>query len=72
MAHAAALGPRDTAPYLHDGRADTIATAVALHGGEGQVAALKFFRLTLAERQQVELFLQSLAAPLQVAGGRPQ
>ena len=56
-------GLRDSAPYLHDGRADTIADAVALHGGEGLGAAEAFFKLTPHERQQVELFLQSLAAP---------
>jgi CxxC motif-containing protein (DUF1111 family) len=56
-------GLRDSAPYLHDGRADTISAAVALHGGEGLDAAQQFFRLTLRERQQVELFLLSLALP---------
>lgn len=56
-------GLRDSAPYLHDGRADTIADAVALHGGEGMLAAEAFFKLAHRERQQVELFLQSLAAP---------
>ena len=56
-------GLRDSAQYLHDGRADTIADAVALHGGEGLIAAEAFFKLAPRERQQVELFLQSLAAP---------
>jgi CxxC motif-containing protein (DUF1111 family) len=56
-------GLRDSAPYLHDGRADTIADAVALHGGEGRLAAEAFFKLAPRVRQQVELFLQSLAAP---------
>ncbi len=56
-------GLRDSAPYLHDGRADTIADAVALHGGEGMLAAEAFFKLEPRERQQIELFLQSLAAP---------
>jgi CxxC motif-containing protein (DUF1111 family) len=56
-------GIRDSAPYLHDGRAETIADAVALHGGEGLIAAQAFFRLSPREQQQVELFLQSLAAP---------
>jgi CxxC motif-containing protein (DUF1111 family) len=56
---------RDSAPYLHDGRAGTIPDAVALHGGEGMMAAEAFFKLEPRERQQVELFLQSLAAPSQ-------
>ena len=55
-------GLRDSAPYLHDGRADTVTDAVALHGGEGMWAAEEFFKLSPAERQQVELFLQSLVA----------
>jgi CxxC motif-containing protein (DUF1111 family) len=56
-------GLRDSAPYLHDGRANTVADAVANHGGEGLPAAEAFFALSQRERQQVELFLQSLAAP---------
>ncbi len=58
-------GLRDSAPYLHDSRADTIADAVALHGGEGVMAAEEFFKLEPREREQIELFLQSFAAPSQ-------
>jgi CxxC motif-containing protein (DUF1111 family) len=56
-------GLRDSAPYLHDGRAATVADAVALHGGEGMAAARAYQRLSENERKQVEVFLQSLAAP---------
>jgi CxxC motif-containing protein (DUF1111 family) len=56
-------GLRDCAPYLHDGRADTVADAVTLHGGEGLTASQAFRRLSPRERQQVELFLQTLVAP---------
>jgi CxxC motif-containing protein (DUF1111 family) len=56
-------GLRDSAPYLHDGRAETIADAVALHAGEGLTAAKAFRSLSQGEREQVELFLQTLAAP---------
>jgi CxxC motif-containing protein (DUF1111 family) len=56
-------GLRDSAPYLHDGRATTVADAVALHGGEGLTAARAYKGLTEKEREQVELFLQTLAAP---------
>ncbi len=56
-------GLRDSAPYLHDGRAATVADAVALHGGEGMAAARAYQRLSENEREQVELFLQTLAAP---------
>lgn len=56
-------GMRDSAPYLHDGRAATIADAVALHGGEGRSAAQGYERLSENEREQVELFLKTLTAP---------
>jgi CxxC motif-containing protein (DUF1111 family) len=56
-------GLRDSAPYLHDGRAETVADAVALHGGEGLTAAQAYNRLSEKERKQVELFLQTLGAP---------
>ena len=32
-------GFRDSAPYLHDGRAQDLAQAVALHGGQGAISA---------------------------------
>jgi CxxC motif-containing protein (DUF1111 family) len=60
-------GLRDTAPYLHDGRADTVAAAVAFHGGESLESAQQFQRLSLRERQQIELFLQSLTLPERIA-----
>jgi CxxC motif-containing protein (DUF1111 family) len=56
-------GLRDSAPYLHDGRAETVAVAVALHGGEGLIASQAYRGLSEKEREQVELFLQTLAAP---------
>jgi CxxC motif-containing protein (DUF1111 family) len=56
-------GLRDSAPYLHDGRAATVTDAVALHGGEGMAAARAYQRLSEKERKEVELFLQTLAAP---------
>jgi CxxC motif-containing protein (DUF1111 family) len=56
-------GFRDSGPYLHDGRADTIDHAVALHGGEAQHVARNFFGLSPRERRQVEAFLKSLTAP---------
>jgi CxxC motif-containing protein (DUF1111 family) len=56
-------GLRDTAPYMHDGRAATITEAISFHDGEGLISAQQFQRLSLDERQQIELFLQSLAAP---------
>jgi CxxC motif-containing protein (DUF1111 family) len=59
-------GFRDSGPYLHDGRAQTLEQAVAMHGGQGQASALKFFQLSPRERLQVESFLKSLVAPTSV------
>ncbi len=56
-------GFRDSGPYLHDGRADTLDQAVVLHGGEATRIAQKFFGLSPRERRQVEMFLKSLTAP---------
>jgi CxxC motif-containing protein (DUF1111 family) len=59
-------GFRDSGPYLHDGRAQTLDQAVAMHGGQGQRSAERFFKLSPKERLQVEAFLKSLVAPAQV------
>ncbi len=56
-------GFRDSGPYLHDGRAQTLEEAVALHGGQGAKSARAFFELTEKERFQIETFLKSLVAP---------
>ncbi len=63
-------GFRDSGPYLHDGRAQTLEQAVALHGGQASGSAQKFFQLSPTERLQVEAFLKSLVAPGQDAGKR--
>jgi CxxC motif-containing protein (DUF1111 family) len=56
-------GLRDSGPYLHDGRAETIEDAILMHGGEGVTAVIAFEKLTLRERLQLDFFLQSLTAP---------
>ena len=56
-------GLRDSAPYLHDGRAQTLEEAVAMHGGQGSFAAKRYFQLSPKGRQQLEAFLKSLVAP---------
>ncbi len=61
-------GLRDSGPYLHDGRAQTLEQAIALHGGEATRIGQKFFELSRAEQMQVLAFLKSLRAPdVQVA-----
>ncbi len=60
-------GMRDSAPYLHDGRAQTLEQAIALHGGQAAGAANRYFKLSAKERGQIEAFLKSLVAPTQLA-----
>ncbi len=56
-------GVRDSAPYLHDGRAKTLEQAIAMHGGEGHQAAINFFNLSKADQTRVMSFLRSLVSP---------
>jgi CxxC motif-containing protein (DUF1111 family) len=56
-------GVRDSAPYLHDGRAGTIDQAIAMHGGEATRSVREYFKLFANERLQLTLFLKSLEAP---------
>ncbi len=60
-------GVRDSAPYLHDGRAQSLEEAIAVHDGEAARSSNMFFQLTPAERLKVIMFLQSLTAPPHVA-----
>jgi CxxC motif-containing protein (DUF1111 family) len=53
-------GLRETAPYLHDGRAATIEEAILLHGGEATAAAQNYRRLAPRDKAQLQLFLESL------------
>lgn len=52
-------------PYLHDGRAETIAEAIAWHGGEAAAARDAFLAYDAEERDSLLEFLRSL-------GGRDQ
>ena len=56
-------GLRDSGPYLHDGRAETIEEAVIDHGGEATDSARLFQALPVGDRAQLLAFLTSLAAP---------
>ncbi len=56
-------GVRDSAPYLHDGRARTIEQAIAAHGGEAERSAKNFGGLNYQERSHLVMFLNSLASP---------
>ena len=56
-------GLHDSSPYLHDGRAPTLADAVALHGGEAEATAHRYKKLGREARHNLNAFLLSLAAP---------
>jgi CxxC motif-containing protein (DUF1111 family) len=56
-------GVADSAPYMHDGRAETLEEAIRLHGGQAKEAASRFARLSRAEQQQLVAFLKTLRAP---------
>jgi hypothetical protein len=49
-----------TAPYLHDGRAQSIVDAVAAHGGEAATARAAFQALVADQQAQIVEFLQTL------------
>ncbi len=53
-------GLRDTAPYFHDGRSDTIEQAVRRHDGEARTVREAFEALTPAEQAALLAFLESL------------
>lgn len=47
-------------PYLHDGRAETLEEAIALHGGESTGARDRFLALGEGDRRSLVAFLESL------------
>ena len=53
-------GLADTAPYLHDGRAPTVADAIEAHGGEAADARQTWRDLSDSDRAALHLFLMSL------------
>lgn len=64
-------GLRETGPYLHDGRADTLEQAIAVHGGEASSTATLYFRLPRRDRDSVLFFLKSIGAPKDSAPQKP-
>ena len=48
------------APFLHDGRAETLEEAVQLHGGETRTTLVRFRALLQAERDNIIEFLEHL------------
>ena len=56
-------GVADSAPYLHDGRAETLTDAIQWHGGEADESKRKFFKLDEDQQASLIAFLESLKAP---------
>ena len=56
-------GLADSAPYLHDGRAESVLEAIAQHGGEAEPCLARFLALPTGERLAVLEFLGCLRAP---------
>ena len=53
-------GVADSAPYLHDGRAETLSEAIAAHGGEAKFSTMKYLALPRSDRMAMIAFLNSL------------
>jgi cell division septation protein DedD len=64
-------GVGSTAPYLHDGRATTLAEAILEHGGEGAASRDQFKRLSLGDQQALVAFLNNLILFKEEDAGAP-
>jgi len=53
-------GVGDTAPYLHDGRAETLQDAIMMHGGEATLASQGFLALPADSQADLIAFLEDL------------
>jgi CxxC motif-containing protein (DUF1111 family) len=56
-------GVADSAPYLHDGRAATLAEAIKLHAGQASSSANRFTGLSDVQQEELIAFLNTLRAP---------
>ena len=56
-------GVKDSAPYLHDGRAGTLLEAISMHEGEAVGTRDRFLQLPHQDREAVIAFLETLVAP---------
>ena len=54
------MGLRARTRFLHDGRALTLESAIAQHGGQGTTAATAFLNLSRHQREELLRFLKSL------------
>ncbi len=70
-------GAADSAPYLHDGRAATLADAIKLHAGQADPSAKRFTGLSDVQQEELIAFLNTLrfgepSRPLVLVGSPPQ
>ncbi len=56
-------GVADSAPYMHDGRANTLTDAINAHRGQAARTAREFSRAPQAKREMLISFLETLRAP---------
>ncbi len=56
-------GVKDSAPYLHDGRAGTLLEAIAMHEGEAAGTRDRFLNLPVEDRHALVAFLETMVAP---------
>ena len=64
-------GIADSAPYLHDGRAETLDEAIAAHGGESWKIRAAYRALPEDDRRDLLSFLESLRAPEEALAPEP-
>jgi cytochrome c peroxidase len=56
-------GVADSAPYMHDGRAETLLESITMHDGEASGTRDRFLNLSLSDRHALIAFLETLVAP---------
>jgi CxxC motif-containing protein (DUF1111 family) len=53
-------GIKDTAPYMHDGRAEDLRGAILAHSGEAEAVRIAYGDLGPTEQNSLILFLEDL------------
>ena len=59
------MGVSNTAPYMHDGSAETLFDAILHHGGEAENSATTFRNLTSEQQTELIEILERTLNPLQ-------
>lgn len=56
-------GVADSAPYMHDGSAETLETAISMHHGDADFSRQAFMKSSFEDQQALVAFLKTLRAP---------